>query len=213
MPSEVSSSPLHLSSSSLISPLLATPLRIFPSHRTNVVSLWRWTHVSSNDLCMHAFHASDSKQNLRAFCTGGSWWKSPTSTSWMLPKGRLTPRTALAIFSSRSNVAPSTIDISSIISTLHANHFRLVSGRLALRTSTSNGASPRPMPAKLCSVVPPSWHAAKPVEAVKKVEWDGSSCRMRRSNSDLPVPAGPVRNKLFPCMIYCSATSCSSLSG
>lgn len=43
-------------------------------------------------------------------------------------------------------------------------------------------------PAKLCSVVPPMWHAATPVLAVAKVLFGGRDPRILFSRKDFPVP-------------------------
>ena len=47
-------------------------------------------------------------------------------------------------------------------------------------------------------MVPPRAEAARPVEAVTKVESLGKACRMCFSSSDLPVPAHPVKKTLLP---------------
>lgn len=53
-------------------------------------------------------------------------------------------------------------------------------------------------PAKALTVMPPRADAARPVEAVTKVESFGRARRMCFSSSDLPVPAQPVKKTLFP---------------
>lgn len=55
-------------------------------------------------------------------------------------------------------------------------------------------------PAKAFMVVPPRADAARPVDAVTKVESFGKARRMCFSSSDLPVPAQPVKKTLCPCL-------------
>ncbi|KAK4115240.1 hypothetical protein N656DRAFT_683620, partial [Canariomyces notabilis] len=71
-------------------------------------------------------------------------------------------------------------------------------------TSVLASSFPRPMPAKLCKVMPPMLQAARPVEAVTATR-SGSlayfflrSWIIARINTDLPVPAGPVKKTLCP---------------
>ncbi|KAG0644090.1 hypothetical protein HOY80DRAFT_860686, partial [Tuber brumale] len=72
-----------------------------------------------------------------------------------------------AIHSSLSNRSPSTIDISSMTSTLVRSHRFLAFTffRILLISSTA-GSFPSPIPAKLWRVTPPMLQAARPVEAV-----------------------------------------------
>ncbi|KAK4137198.1 hypothetical protein BT67DRAFT_341488, partial [Trichocladium antarcticum] len=71
-------------------------------------------------------------------------------------------------------------------------------------TSVLASSFPRPMPEKLCSVMPPMLHAAKPVEAVTATRSGSRTCfflsswMMARIRTDLPVPAGPVKKTLCP---------------
>ncbi|KAF2005584.1 hypothetical protein P154DRAFT_384212, partial [Amniculicola lignicola CBS 123094] len=50
--------------------------------------------------------------------TGGNWKKSPVMISWMPPNGRPLFRIVRAICSNLSNRSPSTMETSSITSTL-----------------------------------------------------------------------------------------------
>lgn len=59
-------------------------------------------------------------------------------------------------------------------------------------------AGQRGKPAKALMVMPPRAEAAKPVDAVTKVESLGKARRMCFSSSDLPVPAQPVKKTLWP---------------
>ncbi|KAK3357277.1 hypothetical protein B0T25DRAFT_414304, partial [Lasiosphaeria hispida] len=71
------------------------------------------------------------------------------------------------IWDSLSKRSPSTIDISSMTRVLTFNHRFLALGlRRIFFTSAWASSLPRPMPEKLCSVIPPMLHAARPVEAV-----------------------------------------------
>ena len=81
---------------------------------------------------------------------------------------------------------------SSRISARARRHLSSVSPRLAVRTSASRSPSALPIPAKLLTVVPPRWQAARPVVPVTNVLSRGSARRMWRSSSDLPVPAQPA---------------------
>ncbi|KAI0047667.1 hypothetical protein FA95DRAFT_1492219 [Auriscalpium vulgare] len=79
--------------------------------------------------------------------------------------------------------------------------------------SFSRDASPRPIPAHECSVTPPMFKAAMPVDAVV-TSLDGSCGSLRtlmisRRRTDLPVPAYPVKNTFSP-RITLRRTSCCS---
>lgn len=59
-------------------------------------------------------------------------------------------------------------------------------------------ARQREKPAKALMVMPPRAAAARPVDAVTKVESLGKARRMCFRSSDLPVPAEPVKKTLCP---------------
>ena len=61
------------------------------------------------------------------------------------------------------------------------------------------------------SVVPPMWQAAAPVLAVIKVLWGGNIVIKRFKRYDLPVPALPVKNTLFPALMAFITALCSGL--
>lgn len=65
--------------------------------------------------------------------------------------------------------------------------------RFTRRAMSRGSPTPRPMPAKWLTVVPPTLHAAIPVEAQAKVVLAGIVSRMMRIRRDLPVP-GRVGN-------------------
>ena len=83
-------------------------------------------------------------------------------------------------------------------------------------TSVPTSSLPSPIPANECKVVPPTWHAAMPVEPVTKTQrWPcspSSACTMWLSVNDLPVPAPPVRKKLSPALAASTALRCCWLS-
>ena len=56
----------------------------------------------------------------------------------------------------------------------------------------------REKPANALMVMPPRAEAARPVDAVTKVDSLGKARRMCLSSSDLPVPAQPVKKTLCP---------------
>ena len=66
-------------------------------------------------------------------------------------------------------------------------------------------------PANAWSVVPPIWQAAAPVLAVIKVLWGGNSVIKRFKRYDLPVPALPVKNTLFPALMAFTTAICSGI--
>src|SRR3569833_501720 len=135
--------------------------------------------------------------------TGGSWKKSPVMTSWMPPQGRPLLRRIRPIWESLSKSSPSTIDTSSMIRVfVRSQRFLAFGFRRIFLTSAWTSSFPSPMPAKLCRVMPPMLHAASPVEAVTAslsgslVHFFFSSWMMALIKTDLPVPAGPVKNTL-----------------
>ena len=102
---------------------------------------------------------------------------------------------------------------SSTTSTRHSCHRReQVRFFFTLASSSLSFSLARPTPAKECTVVPPMWQAAIPVEAV--IMTDSSPYRpcsalmMRRSVNDLPVPAPPVRKIEVPESASSSACCC-----
>jgi hypothetical protein len=135
----------------------------------------------------------------------------------MPPHGRPSLRIVRAICDSLSKSSPSTIETSSIMSTLVLNQrfLALVFRRIFL-TSSGTSSLPKPIPAKLCNVMPPILQAASPVEAVM-LRRSGSrahlffkAAMMERIKTDLPVPAGPVKKTLCLSSITISCTCCCS---
>ena len=66
-------------------------------------------------------------------------------------------------------------------------------------------------PANAWSVVPPMWQAAAPALAVIKVLWGGNIVIKRFKRYDLPVPALPVKNTLFPALMAFITAICSGI--
>ncbi|ORY59048.1 uncharacterized protein BCR38DRAFT_299307, partial [Pseudomassariella vexata] len=83
-------------------------------------------------------------------------------------------------------------------------------------TKVGTSSFPRPMPAKLCRVIPPMLHAASPVDAVtpnrsgSRAHFFFISAMMARIKTDFPVPAGPVKNTLCFFCVTNSRTCCCS---
>ncbi|EJF66393.1 hypothetical protein DICSQDRAFT_46552, partial [Dichomitus squalens LYAD-421 SS1] len=84
-----------------------------------------------------------------------------------------------------------------------------------LATSASWSSLPNPMPAHECSVHPPMFTDAMPVDAVI------ASCKLARpplalmifrKRTDLPVPADPVKNTLSPRCTFARTYRCSGES-
>ncbi|KAK4140510.1 uncharacterized protein C8A04DRAFT_14868, partial [Dichotomopilus funicola] len=146
--------------------------------------------------------------------------KSPVMTSWIPPHGCPLFRITRPICDSLSKSSPSTMEISSIMSTFVLSHLFLAFGfRRIFLTRTSASSFPSPIPAKLCRVIPPMLQAARPVEAVTAIRSGFLAYRFLRSrmmdriNTDFPVPAGPVKNTLRPFSTTSSWTRlCSVLS-
>ncbi|KAF8912954.1 hypothetical protein CPB84DRAFT_1759996 [Gymnopilus junonius] len=140
-------------------------------------SCWRKTCVRKIGFEIHLDHALASKAwtaGLRCWYvlsgTGGSWKKSPHNINCIPPNGAELLLTTRAIYSSLSNSSPSIIEISSMISVLRS-HQRLF-GRnefLILLARASFFSFPSPIPAKECTVVPPIFKPAIPVEAVTAI--------------------------------------------
>ncbi|KAK3899503.1 hypothetical protein C8A05DRAFT_18062 [Staphylotrichum tortipilum] len=106
------------------------------------------------------------------------------------------------------------------MSVLVLSHRVLALGfRLIFLTSVLTSSLPRPMPEKLCRVMPPMLQAARPVEAVTATRSGSLTCfflrswMMARIRTDLPVPAAPVKKTLWPLSTTRLLTwRCSSLS-
>mmetsp|Transcript_44855 Transcript_44855/g.114668 ORF Transcript_44855/g.114668 Transcript_44855/m.114668 type:complete len:248 (+) Transcript_44855:869-1612(+) len=131
---------------------------------------------------------------------GGSWWKSPHSTSCTPPQGFptwwlsfLIRRTTLSI--SKRN-SPEIMLISSTTSVLRLHHFfRFLSSNIFPKSCTRTGM---PQPANECRVVPPTCVAAMPVAAVTasrplcRPYLSLSTDTMWLSRNDLPDLYGPI---------------------
>mmetsp|Transcript_93504 Transcript_93504/g.248198 ORF Transcript_93504/g.248198 Transcript_93504/m.248198 type:complete len:228 (-) Transcript_93504:347-1030(-) len=137
----------------------------------------------------------------------------------MPPKGRSSWRTPRAISSNASNSPPSSIEISSITSALTSSQLRdFLLLRRTSRSSCSGGPSPSPTPAQLCTVVPPMFTAAMPVDAqtatsLAPVCLERRAAMARRSRKLLPVPAEPVKNTEAPPQIHSNTALCSADNG
>jgi hypothetical protein len=88
---------------------------------------------------------------------------------------------------------------SSITSVRHCfQRFFAKLDRSIFATISPTGSSPSPHPAKLCTVTPPTLHAAIPVVPVTNVVSFRpaalSAATMARSRKLLPDPAAPVKN-------------------
>ena len=161
--------------------------------------------------------------------TGGNWKKSPVITNWIPPNGRSSFRNIRARASNLSNIVPSTMEtmsdyptfwgwiLSSMIKTLVRRHRSNAFLFFLIFLASSGTASlPNPKPAKEWSVMPPTLHAARPVDAVTATDSGFRSfaffkaVMISRNNTDLPVPARstsgqsqgnipalPVKNTLF----------------
>mmetsp|Transcript_50372 Transcript_50372/g.142015 ORF Transcript_50372/g.142015 Transcript_50372/m.142015 type:complete len:528 (-) Transcript_50372:103-1686(-) len=175
------------------------------------------TFLSSN-IRVTARHAPTWKQSVAEdpgspSCsrrTGGSWRKSPASTSCRPPNGLSDPRTAQAKASSLLKSSPSSIEISSMTSVLVSRH-RDSADRFpcSSRANVATSASPRPMPAHLCTVVPPRWLAASAVGAVTAVPAGSRALSSWWRRKDLPVPAPPVKKRLSPLSAASQIARCS----
>mmetsp|Transcript_103188 Transcript_103188/g.259904 ORF Transcript_103188/g.259904 Transcript_103188/m.259904 type:complete len:279 (-) Transcript_103188:123-959(-) len=170
-------------------------------------------------------HAGAWKQNCRAGaarpCTGGSCKKSPQRMSCSPPKAASRrpsriPRTLDATTSRASKRLASSMETSSITSTVVWRHLAIAAGLFCtLPRSRLGGPSPRPTPAKLWMVWPLMLAAAMPVEAVTATcpgYWLSSSCMMYLNRKLFPVPAAPVRKRLSPCSARSAAARCSAVS-
>ena len=126
-------------------------------------------------LCLWLMHYS-TEYTLKQYCflspsfeTGGSWQKSPQSTSCIPPKGIRFLLTDLATASSLSKNSASIIEISSITRQQHLLHMTAWDSREAREMQCSSVPFPVPIPANACRVVPPISEAAAPVLAVANV--------------------------------------------
>ncbi|KAK3938360.1 hypothetical protein QBC46DRAFT_265523 [Diplogelasinospora grovesii] len=97
------------------------------------------------------------------------------------------------------------MEISSITRVFVFNHRFLAFGFLRIfLTSVGASSLPRPIPEKLCKVIPPMLQAARPVDAVTATLSGSLACfffssaMIARIKTDFPVPAGPVKNTLWP---------------
>mmetsp|Transcript_16852 Transcript_16852/g.37416 ORF Transcript_16852/g.37416 Transcript_16852/m.37416 type:complete len:236 (-) Transcript_16852:855-1562(-) len=150
-----------------------TPSRTSFKYLTKCRSFWRSTcfrdMVPFRTLNAAASQTSLSKQNSSSLpmLTGGNCIKSPTTTTCIPPKGQSFSWILRAIPSNNSNRSLSSMDISSIISTLHLDHLSTAAADfMTLFIRTAGSPLPNPIPANLCSVWPPMLIAAMPVGAV-----------------------------------------------
>mmetsp|Transcript_17149 Transcript_17149/g.64956 ORF Transcript_17149/g.64956 Transcript_17149/m.64956 type:complete len:485 (-) Transcript_17149:67-1521(-) len=200
--------------SSALSAAPTAPARTAFSARTNAESRCRNTSRSTTVCCTS--RGQTGLSNAKAGPpreTGGSWWKSPTSTVCTPPMGASRPRHARATASTLDRRSASTMDTSSITRQSAARHRRTVRGlRSADCTISRSGRWALPTPEKAWSVTPPTAHAAMPVDAVTttlraslRTAWT-SLVTVR----DFPVPAAPVRSMLAPALASCSTARCSA---
>mmetsp|Transcript_17077 Transcript_17077/g.40753 ORF Transcript_17077/g.40753 Transcript_17077/m.40753 type:complete len:207 (+) Transcript_17077:1460-2080(+) len=148
---------------------------------------------------------------------GGSWKKSPQRITWIPPHGRGSPRMQRACFSSSAKNSADTMLISSMIRTSTERQRSL--GSFFHMRSKSLLVCGMPHPAKEWSVVPAMWVAAIPVAAVTATFLGNSDAylslsiwMMKLMRNDLPVPAFPVKNTLWPWRTRSTTSACSSLS-
>ena len=112
-----------------------------------------------------------------------------------------------------SNSAASNIDISSIINTFSSRSLVATCGNLyrTFLNRSSADSIANPIPKNECNVLPPSKNAAVPVEAVipnlNLLSTQYSFILLRVT--DLPVPAGPVKNIFLPSLKCFNADCCS----
>mmetsp|Transcript_48497 Transcript_48497/g.110121 ORF Transcript_48497/g.110121 Transcript_48497/m.110121 type:complete len:292 (+) Transcript_48497:962-1837(+) len=152
--------------------------------------------------------------------TGGSWKKSPQSTTWRPPKDRAGwARTWRPQASSTPKSSESSMDTSSIMSTLAARH-RAHAGPLARTLATTASGRPlaSPTPAQLWIVTPPTLVAAMPVGAVTATAPSCPAARFlsswitKRSRKDFPVPAAPLKKAEPPASTNSAAARCPAFS-
>lgn len=133
------------------------------------------------------------------------------------PQGLLFLRISCPSLQNLSNIAPSTIDTSSIINTFVFVHLpEAFLFNLSFLRSISGVSVASPTPPNECKVTPPMLQAAIPVEAVTATASGFLAYLFRkpwiisRSRTDLPVPALPVKNTFFCCCITRVKTFCCS---
>mmetsp|Transcript_68941 Transcript_68941/g.191972 ORF Transcript_68941/g.191972 Transcript_68941/m.191972 type:complete len:222 (+) Transcript_68941:1213-1878(+) len=113
---------------------------------------------------------------------------------------------------SRSERRPASIMETSSSTRTSVSIHRCTTSELASTRAriVSSGSLPRPMPANAWTVPPPRFAAARPVVAVTATTFVFRSSWTTYANKKLfPVPASPVRNKLFPQRASCAHLSCS----
>mmetsp|Transcript_30407 Transcript_30407/g.95128 ORF Transcript_30407/g.95128 Transcript_30407/m.95128 type:complete len:263 (-) Transcript_30407:70-858(-) len=144
--------------------------------------------------------------------TGGNCRKSPQKTTCRPPKGHPgRPRAEPSPLEAISRNSPETIEISSTTSALAS--LRRPAWRAIM--SKSSLFLPRPQPRKECSVPPPMWQAAAPVEA-HTASSPSFFRRFRRASmraqsvKDLPVPGRPVKKTFSPSHTAAKTSRCSS---
>mmetsp|Transcript_56227 Transcript_56227/g.119557 ORF Transcript_56227/g.119557 Transcript_56227/m.119557 type:complete len:334 (+) Transcript_56227:1219-2220(+) len=182
---------------------------------------WRNTCFSSTEHLITSLQHFASKANPSLLSsTGGSWKKSPHTTSCTPPNERLSLRALDAMKLSLSRNEPAIMDISSITKMSTSLQRPLVYSFPITRLARSAGEPfPAPTPAKLCIVTPPTLHAATPVVAVMTIF---RGCPFfppmpisLASNSaermcDFPLPAGPVKKVEWPDSMDSTTRHCSS---
>mmetsp|Transcript_21489 Transcript_21489/g.54778 ORF Transcript_21489/g.54778 Transcript_21489/m.54778 type:complete len:253 (-) Transcript_21489:56-814(-) len=143
--------------------------------------------------------------------TGGSCRKSPQKTIWSPPKGFFGhSRTLQRPSETPCRNSPESIETSSMTMVLAGR------SRPAARTmpAKSSGFLPKPQPRKECSVPPPTWQAAAPVEAHTANSLSRNFLRSAsmtaQSVKDLPVPGNPVKKTLSPASTASTTRRCSS---
>mmetsp|Transcript_7604 Transcript_7604/g.16450 ORF Transcript_7604/g.16450 Transcript_7604/m.16450 type:complete len:219 (+) Transcript_7604:1271-1927(+) len=154
--------------------------------------------------------------------TGGSWKKSPHTTSCTPPKGRLSLRALDAMKLSLSKNEAAIIDISSMIKMSTSLQRALVYSFPMTRLAKSAGEPlPAPTPPKLCTVHPPTLQAATPVVAVTTILRGRPFFPPRPSSlalisaertCDFPLPAGPVKKVEWPERTDSTTLHCSSFN-
>mmetsp|Transcript_73033 Transcript_73033/g.123071 ORF Transcript_73033/g.123071 Transcript_73033/m.123071 type:complete len:275 (-) Transcript_73033:480-1304(-) len=214
MPSEASRTfCVHLRNAASTSGV-TLPTRTLSSNSMNESSSCRKTVVSSTIAKDREGHNLLSNTNFicLSLFTGGSCSRSPLSTNWIPPKGLLLfPRMARPTWSSLSKRSASIIEISSTMRTLH--FFQYVawrSEREIFWIQFATSPSPRPMPAKEWSVMPPTSTAEIPVDAVTNVVLGSVIFTICRIKCVFPVPADPVKNTCRPSLMCLSTRICPS---
>ena len=142
--------------------------------------------------------------------TGGSWKKSPESTTCMPPNGRGSRRMMRQTWSTMSNSQACIIETSSMTRMSVSWILRRRRDRMSL-ISGSVSAVATPMPLHEWMVWPLICVEAMPVDAVTATL--APSARALRMNSlstyVLPAPGAPVRNTFAPAFRIAIASDCS----